>query len=570
MKNLEVAETFRNIAKILEIKGDNPFRIRAYERAAQNIENLSVDIGDLVKVDNLKSIPGIGEDLNNKIKEIVNTDKLKFYEDLKKSFPLGLLEILAIPSVGPKTAKLLYEKLNIKDVPSLEKAIKKQKLIGLPGIQEKTVQNILEGIELVKKGRERMNIAEALRIAQEFIDALKKLPQVKKISTAGSLRRMKETVRDIDILVVSVNPKKIMDVFIKLPPVKGVLAHGLTKSSVLTKENIQVDLRVVEPKSFGAALIYFTGSKNFNIKLRQLALRRKLKINEYGIFDKKEKWLAGISEEEMFKFLKLEYIVPELREDRGEIELAKKNQLPELLELQDIRGDFHVHSEWSDGTNSIEEIAEIAHAHGYEYVVSCDHSQSLKVANGLSPAELKKKKIEIDKVNKKYKNFRVLFGTEVDIDSSGNLDYKDEILANFDIVVAAIHSGFKQSKEQLTKRIIKACSNKYVNIIAHPTGILWGTRAAYDLDFDKIFKVAKETNTFLEINCFPNRLDLNDINCHRAKELGVKLAIGTDSHIIDQLDFMKLGVAVARRGWLGKKDVINTLSLRELLKTIKK
>ncbi|MEW6170208.1 MAG: DNA polymerase/3'-5' exonuclease PolX [Candidatus Omnitrophota bacterium] len=570
MKNFQVAETFRNIAKILEIKGDNPFRIRAYERAALNIENLSVDIEDLVKDDNLKSIPGIGEDLNNKIKEIVNTGKLKFYEDLKKSFPSGLMEILAIPSVGPKTAKLFYEKLKIKDVLSLERSAKKGKLIGLPGVKEKTVQNILEGIELVKKGRERMNLAEALRIAQEFVDALKKLPEVKKISTAGSLRRMKETVRDIDILVTSSDPKKIMDAFVKFPLVKNILAHGETKSSIISKENIQVDLRVVEPKSFGAALVYFTGSKSFNIKLRQLALKRKLKINEYGIFDKKEKWLAGISEEEMFKFLKLEYIVPELREDRGEIELAKLNQLPELLQFQDIRGDFHVHSEWSDGTNSIEEIAEIAHSRGYEYVVSCDHSQSLKVANGLSPAELKKKKLEIDKVNKKYKNFRVLFGTEVDIDSSGNLDYKDEILANFDIVVAAIHSGFKQSKDQLTRRIIKACSNKYVNIIAHPTGVLWGTRAAYDLDFDKIFKVAKETNTFLEINCFPNRLDLNDINAHHAKESGVKLAIGTDSHIIDQLDFMKLGVAVARRGWLGKKDVINTLSLRELLKAIKK
>ncbi|MBM3248376.1 MAG: DNA polymerase/3'-5' exonuclease PolX [Candidatus Omnitrophica bacterium] len=569
MRNLEIAEIFREIARILEIKGDNVFRIRAYERAAQNIESTTEDIAEFIKRDNLTDIPGIGKDLAEKIKEFHKTGKLKFLRDLKKTIPEGLLQILNIPSVGPKTTKLLYDKLKIKSILDLELAIKKKRLDGIFGIKDKTIENIQKGIELVKKGKERMSLATAMEIAGYFTSALRKIQEVKKISVAGSLRRMKETVKDIDILIVSNHPKKIMNTFTKLPPAKRILATGETKSSVLTKDDVQVDVRVVGEKEFGAALLYFTGSKNFNVKLRQIAQRRKQKISEYGVFSvrtAKDKYLAGKTEEEIFKLLKLDYIEPELREDTGEIELASEHKLPNLIEITDIKGDLHTHSTYSDGESSIQDMAQAAIEKGYRYIAITDHSQSLRVANGMSIDDLKKKKSEIEKLNKIFKDFTILYGTEVDIDSEGNLDYNDNVLAEFDVVVAAVHTGFKQSKTQLTKRIVSACKNKHVDIIAHPTGRLWGTRDPYDLDFDEILKVAKETGTFLEINAFPNRLDLNDIHARAAKEKGVKLAIGTDSHSFEHLNGMKFGIAVARRGWLEKSDIVNTLDIENLLK----
>jgi len=572
MDNNFVAQILGDIARILQLKSDNPFRIRAYERAAQAIEGLSEDIQRLVNEGRLTDIPGIGKDISAKIEEIVKTGKLKFLEELKKTIPSGLLDVMDVPSVGPKTTKLLYDKLKIGSIDDLEKAAHSGKLWGLFGIKEKTVENILKGIQLIKEGKERMNLAQAVSTAQGFLEALEKLPQVKKISAAGSLRRMKETVRDIDILMVSSQPKKIMDVFTSLPQVKQILAKGETKSSVLTKEDVQVDVRVVESKSFGAALLYFTGSKNFNIKLRQIAIRKNLKINEYGIFSvkgKKEQYLKGKSEEEIFKLLGLKYITPELREDTGEIELAAKSKLPKLIEASDIKGDIHAHSTWSDGGYSIKEMAQAAKGRGYSYIAITDHSQSLRVAGGLSVRELRGKKKEIDKLNEKMKPFRILYGTETEIDSKGGVDYSDKVLSEFDIVIGAIHSGFKQSKEQLTRRIVKACENKHVDIIAHLTGRLWGSRDAYEIDFDKIFKVARDTNTPLEINAFPNRLDLNDINCRRAKEYGIKFVIGTDSHSIDHLGVMEFGIAIARRGWLGKEDVLNTLGVDSLLKKLK-
>lgn len=573
MKNFQIAQIFHSIAKILEIKNDNRFRVRAYDRAAQNIETLSEDIAQLNKEDRLLEIPGIGKDLNEKIKEYLATGKIGFYEKLKESIPFGLLDILNIPSVGPKTAGLLFRELKIKDVEDLEKKAKSGKLIGLPGIQEKTVENILRGIALLKKGRERMHLAQAKAVADGFVNVLKKFPEVKKISVAGSLRRMKETIRDIDILMISARPSKIMDYFVKLPLVKEVLAHGETKSSILTFDGVQVDVRVLEEKSYGAALLYFTGSKNFNIRLRQLAIKNNLKINEYGIFStkaKKEIYIAGKTEEEIFKVLGMDYVEPELREDNGEIESALKHRLPNLIELKDIKGDLHCHSRWSDGENSILEMAQAAKKFDYQYIAITDHSQGLKVANGVSIANLKKKKAEIDKLNESLKDFQILYGTEVDIDSEGKLDYPDKVLAEFDIVVAAIHAGFKQSKERLTQRIINACKNKHVDIIAHPTGILWGQREAYELDFERVFETARDTGTFLEINSFPSRLDLNDIHCRRAKEIGARIVISTDSHSAEQLTLMELGVAVARRGWLQEKDVINTLSSAELLKALKR
>lgn len=582
MVSKTISGIFRAIAKILEIKGENVFRARAYERAAQNIESLSEDIQDLINENRLNEIPGVGKDLAQKIIEITKTGKLEFFEELKRSIPEGLLDLLNVPSVGPKHAKLFYDKLKVKSVKELEKFARAGKLLGLQGVKEKTVGNILKGIALFKKGRERMDLASALKTADEFIKPLKKNPYARKISACGSLRRMRETVGDIDILAVSAYPDKIMDAFLRLPDIKDVSAKGLTKSSVTTKEGAQIDLRIVEEKSFGAAMIYFTGSKNFNIKLRHLAARKNLKVNEYGVFklptvgaaargakDNKENYLCGKSEEEVFSSLGLQFIQPELREDRGEIELAARDMLPQLLTLKDIRGDLHAHSQYSDGQNSILEMAKSARDLGYDYLNISDHSQSLKVAGGINLEDLKIKRAEINELNSRMKDFKIFFGAEVDIDSEGALDYPDNILAEFDIVIAAIHTGFKQSKQQITKRLVMACKNKNVDLIAHPTGKLWGTRDPYEIDFEEFFKAASDYGIVLEVSAYPLRLDLNDLNCRRAKEKGIKLAVSTDSHTTDQLKCMSLGVATARRGWLAKEDVINTLSLDELLKLFK-
>ncbi|MEW6074692.1 MAG: DNA polymerase/3'-5' exonuclease PolX [Candidatus Omnitrophota bacterium] len=569
MLNLTIAETFRNISQLLEIRQDNPFRIRAYARAAQAIEGLNEDIETAAQQDTLREIPGIGEDLERKIKEFISTGKIRAYEELKKTFPDGLLELLRIPSVGPKTAKLLYDELHIHNVAGLESAIAKGKLKGIFGIKEKTIENIASGIRLLKAGKERMPLSVAWQAAESFLKPLHGLPGVKKISCAGSLRRQRETIRDIDILLASEAPKKIIRYFTGLPQVKEIIASGSTKSSVRTADGIQVDCRAVVGKSFGAALLYFTGSKNFNIKLRQIAIQKGLKINEYGVF-RGNSFVAGRTEAEIFKLLGMEYIEPELREDTGEIALAQKGTLPKLITQDDLKGDLHTHSSWSDGNNTIQEMALAAAKLGYSYIAITDHSQGLKIANGLSVKDLLKKRKEIEKVNTALRRCRVLYGTEVDIDSQGRLDYSNETLKEFDIVIAAIHSGFKQSKEKLTRRILKACDNKYVNIISHPTGRLWGTRDAYEIDFDAVLTRAKETNTALEINSYPLRLDLNDLHCRRAKEQGVKLVINTDSHSLEHLRAARFGVAVARRGWLTAKDVLNTLPLDALLKAIKK
>lgn len=568
MKNKDVADIFKQIASILEIKGENPFRIRAYERAALNIESMPEDIEHFIKEGKVEDIPGIGRDLAEKVIEIVSTGRLKFLEDLRKDVPQGLLDILNVPGIGPKTAKLLYEKLDIQDIVVLERMAHAGKLRQVPGIREKTEENIIRGIEILKRGRDRMDIKTAMDSAEHFVRELKRIKEIKDIDVAGSLRRMKDTVRDIDILVSSKSPDKVMDMFTSLSDVKDVTAKGPTKSSIVSKDGVHVDIRVIKESEYGAALLYFTGSKEHNIKLRQLAIKKGFKLSEYGIF-KGDKRIAGKTEKEMYKALGLPYIAPELREDRGELEAGFEGKFPKLVETGDIKGDFHVHSKWSDGGSSIEDIVLEAIRMKYEYIAITDHSQGLKVAGGLSRQALDMKKKELDGLREKYKDIKILYGSEVDIDFEGNLDYPDDILREMDVVIGAIHIGFKQSKDKLTKRIIKACQNKYLDIIAHPTGRLWGAREPYEIDMEEIFKACKDTNTFLEINSFPQRLDLNDVYARMAQSAGVKIVIDTDAHTAGQLHLMKFGIAVARRAWLEKKDILNTLSYEEMKKVKK-
>ncbi len=570
MNNKEIANIFRNIADILEIEGENPFRIRAYRNAADTMEGLSEDVSIITAKDKLVELPGIGEDLASKIKEFLKTGKIAFYEKLCRKISPVLLEMLNIPGIGPKTAKVLYDNLKLKSLKDLESKAKAHLISGLPGIKDKTEENILKGLEFLKKDRGRMLLDTAFTTAEYIVSELRGLPEVIKISPAGSLRRMKETVRDIDILVTSRKPQRIMDAFTGLSNVANVTAHGPTKSSILTKSNVQVDLRVVPPESYGAALMYFTGSKEHNVKLREMAVRKGLKINEYGVFNlKNKKRIAGTTETEIYALFKMDYIEPELRENTGEIQSALEGRLPKLIKPGDIKGDFHVHTKASDGILTISEIAKIARKKGYSYTVITDHSASLKIAGGLSSREVLRQKDKITAFNKKLKGLRLLVGSEVDILDDGSMDYKDDVLRELDFVIAAIHTGFHQPKEKLTSRIERAMHNRYVNVIAHPSGRLIGERAVYELDYEKIFTVAKETGTAIEINAYPQRLDLTDINCKRAAERGVKMAISTDAHTPEQFDNMIYGVSVARRGWLEKKDIINSLSSSELLDFVK-
>jgi DNA polymerase (family 10) len=435
---------------------------------------------------------------------------------------------------------------------------------------EKSETNILRGIELYKRRKERVLLGTALPLAEEIVRSLRQLKETDKINFAGSLRRKKETIGDIDILVTSQNPEKIMKTFVSLPQVREILAEGPTKSSVITRDDIHVDVRVVEPISFGAALQYFTGSKAHNIKLRELAVKRGLKINEYGVFDSKTgKRITGEEEEEVYRILELPFISPELREDRGEIEAAQENELPRLIEYPQIKGDLHLHTKWSDGAHTIRQMAEEARKRGYKYIAITDHSQSLKFAGGLTEERLREEIEEIRRLNQELDDFTVLTGIEVDIKSDGSLDFSDKILSKLDVVIAAIHSGFKQESKIITERLVRAMQNRFVSIIAHPTGRLIGYRESYQVDIDKIMNMAAKTGTVLEINAYPERLDLNDVYCRMAKDKGVQLAIETDAHSIDGLEFMNLGVDVARRGWLEEKDIINTLPMDKLLKRLK-
>ena len=569
MRNPEVARIFNEIADILEIKGENPFRIRAYRRAARNIDGLTRDVAGMQEKELLK-IPGIGPDLAEKIREYVTTGRLEFYEELKKQAPPGLADILSVPGLGPKTAMLLFEKLKIKSIDDLQRYAEEGRLKGLPGIKQRTEENILRGIAMIRRHSGRFPIGRVLPVAEDIMSELRKKSPVRELVAAGSLRRWKDTIKDIDILSTSGDPQKVMDVFVHLPLAREVLMKGQTKSSIVTGEGIQVDLRVVSEDSFGSALAYFTGSRAHNIRIRELAVKKGLKINEYGIFDVRTgKKLGGRHESDVFRILGLPFIPPEIREDAGEIEAALENRLPRLVDIEDIRGDLHVHSNYSDGSHSLEELARIAEKRGYEYIAVTDHSKGLGVARGMSTEQILQQNREIKDFNRRSGGIRLFSGVEVDIRSDGTLDYPDGILEKLDMVVASIHSGFRQSRRQLTGRLVSAMKNPYVTIIAHPTGRLIGERDAYDIDMDEVLKTARQTGTVMEINAHPLRLDLNDIYIKKAVETGICMAVNTDAHIDYQFGFMNYGVRTARRGWLEKKDVLNTLDRKTLMKHIR-
>ena len=569
MKNQEIARIFDEIAELLEIKGENPFRIRAYRRAALNIEGLSKSVED-TSMKELLEVPGIGQDLAAKIGEYLKTGKIQAHEDLKNEIPEGLLTLLSVPGLGPKTAKMLIEKLKIRGIEDLEKLASEHKLAGLPGIKEKTEENILKGLEMLKRGRERQPLGKVLPIAQDILEHLKKNTHATRADLAGSLRRWKDTIKDIDILAASDNPGEVMQAFINLPNVKNVLMQGTTKSSVMIREGLQVDLRVVDKESYGSALLYFTGSKAHNIRLREMAVKAGLKINEYGIFREKDnKRIGGKNEGDIYRVLGLPYIPPELREDQGEIEAALKGRLPRLVSVEDIKGDLHVHSQWSDGSHTFEQLVDAARKHAYSYIAITDHSKGLGIARGLTEERLMAQKKVITALNSRLRGFRIIHGVEVDIRSDETLDLSDDVLKELDLVVASIHSGFKQSREQLTRRLASAMKNPYVAIIAHPTGRLIGERDAYDVDMDEVLRTAKQTGTALEINAYPLRLDLDDTYARRAKDMGIPVVISTDAHVTTQFDYMSYGISTARRGWLEKSDVANTMELKKLLKQLK-
>lgn len=567
MKNQLVAAILNQVADLMEIDGVD-FRTKAYRRAAHTVETLSEDIEDIKIEGRLQELLGIGEKIAGKIEEIVETGSLEYLDNLKKQFPVDYDALMAVEGLGPRSIKQLYNELGVKNLDDLEKNAKRHRIRRLRGMGEKTERKILINLDFARKNSGRNLLGHILPVAQKIKEDLSGNDLVFKVEIAGSIRRRKETVGDIDILVTTKNPGEVSDYFTSMDLVDDVVVSGPTKSTVRLKESgIDVDLRVFDDKSFGSAMMYFTGSKETNIELRKIAIAKGLKLSEYGVF-KGDELLAGRTEEEVFKSLGMEYIEPDLRENTGEIEAAIRGELPKLLKYNEILGDLQMHTEWSDGSAKIRDMALEAQKIGYEYIAITDHSGSLRIANGMNEKTILKQMDKIENLNREMDGFTILKGVETNIDSYGFLDVPDKILADMDLVIAGIHSGFKQDKKEINRRILSAMENDNVDIIAHPTGRKIQERKAYELDLEKIFETSIETGTWLEVNSQMNRLDLNDMNVKMAVEKGCKLVINTDAHSIMDLINMELGVATARRGWAKKEDIINTLSLKRLMKQL--
>jgi len=568
-RNEEVAALLEQIAELLMLKNENPYRIRAYTIAAQNIRDLDADIEEIAQQGKLDEIPGVGKAIAAKIEEYLRTGKLEYYEQLKREVPIQAVDLLEVPGIGPSRAHLLYEKLGITTIQQLLEAAQNHKLCTLPGFGEKLEQRIAREAARLMQRTKRLLLGVALPVAETVVTLLREVPAVRAIDPAGSLRRMKETIGDIDILVASDRPQEVVDAFTRLPIVKEVLAVGPTRPSILTREDLQVDLRVVHPDEYGSALLYFTGSKEHNIALRSLVQDRGWKLSEYGLFDETGQRVASRTEQEIYACLGMDWIPPELRENRGEIQAALEHRLPQLVELSHIRGDLHVHTDWSDGHDSLERMVQAAIARGYEYIVISDHSPSLTVAKGLAVERLREQRRLIDELNERYAPFRILQGAEVNIHPDGSLDYPDDVLAELDVVIVSVHSAFDLPEARMTERVIRALSNPHVDLLGHPTGRLLNTRLPYEIDLDAVLDAAAEFGVAIEVNGQPDRLDLPDIWVQRAIQRGILIACTSDAHSTRQLDNMRWSVATARRGWAEARHVLNTRPLAELLQWLR-
>jgi DNA polymerase (family 10) len=559
MNNQRLAQLFYELADLQDILGIE-WKPIAFRKAARNIETLNDDVADIFKKGGLKAledIPGVGEAIAKKTVEFLEKGTFDEIEKTRKMLPEGIIGLMHIRGVGPKTVKVLYDKLKIHSVDQLEKAARSGKIRTLGGFGEKSEQDILESIEFMRKGDERVPLGKVLPLARTVLATISKVDGVEKAMIGGSVRRMRESCKDIDILVLSRQPGKVMDAFTSMPNVEKITGRGDTKSSVLLEEGLPVDVRVVPAKSFGAALQYFTGSKEHNVRLRQLALRKGFSLSEYGLFTVKgKKYVCGRTEEEVYKRIGAPFVPPEIRENAGEFDLRRS---PDLIPYGSLKGDLHTHSIWSDGVTRPQAMVDAARDRGYEYIALTDHSVSEVQAHGMDAKRLLAYVKELRLLQKKNDDIDILIGSEVDIKPDGSLDYPDRLLGELDIVIASVHSSFRQDADVMTKRIVNALSNDHVTILGHPTTRLIGARPAIDFDADTVFQAAKDNDVLLEINGNPLRMDLTDTLCRKAKDIGCRFVVCTDSHHPDQLAFEELGIAVARRGWLDKKDVANTL-----------
>jgi DNA polymerase (family X) len=565
VRNFEIARLFYEMANLLEVRGESVFRVRAYQRGAQTLETLSEDVAVLGARGALQTLPNIGKDLAAKIQEYLATGRIARLDSLREGLAPTFLSLLEIRGLGPKTARALFEQVGIESIEQLEEACRSKRIVGVAGVRERTCENILKGIAEWRAGRTRVLLPAARAVARLVAEALRAHGGVERLEIAGSLRRMRESVKDVDILVTSTEPARVIDTLVRLPSVIEVTGRGDTKASVRHQDGLAIDLRVVEPAAFGAALQYFTGSREHNVRLRQLAIQRGLKLSEYGVFDETTgARVAGATEEDVYAALGLPWIPPELREDSGELEAAREGRLPRLVEPGDLRGDLHDHTDWSDGHHPLEKLVEAAEARGYEYIIVSDHSRSLTIAGGLSVEELRAQRAKIDELQSRHR-IRILAGTECDILEDGRLDFPDEALAELDVVLGAVHSRFKQTRPEMTARIVRALGHPHLDILAHPTGRKIGSREPYDVDMEAVFAAAKAHGKAIEINASPERLDMSDIHARRAAELGIPVPISTDTHYLSELDWTELGCAVARRAWIGPDQVLNTRSLEALL-----